>query len=235
MIPSLPQLNRLTRTLVTIGFVASFGAGCSSLDMKKNVVEEAKVLKKGPAQAPSRAITNFSSALRCMDGMFAGFGVRDVSVMVEDLHDTTKKVNAGTKDMLISAVSDMTRRSRAIRLIAYGNDSGNIIGFLHNAQRRNVFAVVPPFDIKGSITQWDENLVKNQADAGVSFSDKFSFGAAKSASASTLAIDLTVLSTADLSVIPGITSRNSVVITKEGNGADGDAKIQKFGDRKSVV
>lgn len=54
-------------------------------------------------------------------------------------------------------------------------------------------------------------------------------GVAKDAASSVLGLDLTILSTSDLSVVHGVTSRNTVVIFKEGSGYDGDARIKKFG------
>ena len=38
-----------------------------------------------------------------------------------------------------------------------------------------------------------------------------------------------VLTTDDMSILPGVTSRNSVVILKSGNGLDADAAYHKFG------
>jgi curli biogenesis system outer membrane secretion channel CsgG len=204
-------------------------SGCASLDAKKETAEKANAVRKGPESAPYRTITGFSSALRCMDNLFLDYGVRDVSVIVEDIVDQTKKVNAGSKDMLISAVSDMTKRSRAIKLVAYGQDSGNLIGFLNQAGRKNAYAVVPQYDIKGSITQFDENVIRKQTDAGVGLDSYLNLGVARNAAASIVGMDLTILSSEDLSVVPGVTSRNSVILFKEGKGIDGDATIKKFG------
>lgn len=203
--------------------------GCGSFETRQAVIDGAREVRTGPAEAPQQTITNFSSSLRCMDNLFVTYGVRDVSVLVEDLSDQTKKVNAGTKDMLISAVSQMTVRSKAIRLVVYGQDSGNLIGFLRESQRRSAYGVLPEFDIKGSISQLDENLAKKEVDGGIGWGENLSVGGARTASSSVLAVDLTVLSTADLSVVPGVTSRNSVLILKQGNGVDGDARISKFG------
>ncbi len=71
-----------------------------------------------------------------MDYLFIDYGVRDLSMLVEELVDQTKKVNAGTRDMLITAVSDMTRRSRAIRVNAFGKDATNVISFLARRSAR---------------------------------------------------------------------------------------------------
>lgn len=203
-------------------------AGCGAMEVKQDVTDTANAMKKGPEAAPERNITNFSTALTCMDNLMIEYGVRDVSTLVEDITDQTKKVNAGTKDMLISAVSDMTKRSRAVRLVAYGNDAGNVVSFLQQAGRKNVYAVLPQYDIKGSISQLDDSLAKKNAGGGLAVGDYFSIGGAKTAAAAVLGLDLTMLNTQDLSVIPGVTSRNSVLVHTEGSGVDTDATIHKF-------
>lgn len=219
--------SRLVRTACAL--VAAALAGCATLDADKHVAEKAQQVKAGPQTTPYKSITGFASGLRCMDNLLLDYGTRDVSVIVEDLADQTKKVNAGTKDMLISAVSDMTRRSRAIRLVAYGQDSGNTVGFLFQALRRDHFSVVPQYALRGSISQFDDAIVRRNVDAGVSITPYIGLGYASTAQASVLGIDLTMLSTQDLGVVPGIASRNSVILFKQGKGFDGEAEIRKFG------
>jgi hypothetical protein len=201
----------------------------SATDTRRHVVEAAQQVKAGPTAQPYKSITGFSDALRCMDNLLLDYGVRDVSVIVEDILDETKKVNAGTKDMLISAISDMTKRSRAIKPIAYGKDSGNTIGFLFQAQQREHFALIPPFAVRGSISQFDDAIVRKTIDGGITIEPFISVGAAKQATASVVGLDLNMLTTADLSVLSGVSSRNSVIFIKEGKGIDGEVSIKKFG------
>jgi hypothetical protein len=208
-------------------------SGCatvgSAFDVDTRTVRETEKARVGPAAVPQRSITGFSSALRCMDNVLIDYGVRDVSMLVEEIIDQTKKVNAGTRDMLITAVSDMTRRSRALRLVAFGKDATNVISFLQSAQRLNAYQVIPPYDIKGSVTQLDENVIRNQKDLGIGYLPYINLGISRDAAASVLGLDLSVLTTDDMAVMPGVTSRNSVVILKQGKGADGDAAYHKFG------
>lgn len=218
------------RTLraIVLATVAAL-AGCQTLEVKQKTIDQTAQVRKGPEATPQRSITGFSSALRCMDSMLLDYGVRDVTMLVEEIVDETKKVNAGTRDMLISAVSDMTRRSRAVRLVAFGKDTMNVISFLASAQRASAYEAIPLYDIKGSVSQLDENLIKNQKDLGVGISPAFSVGVARDASSSVLALDLSVLTTSDMAVLSGVTSRNSVMILKQGRGFDGDAAYRKFG------
>lgn len=102
---------------------AAFLVGC--VNVKEDVKKEVPKLVKGPEDKPFRTLTDFSEALRCMDSMFIQYGSYDISMLVENLQDDTKKVKAGARDMLVSAVSEMTRRSQAVRLITFGSDAGN--------------------------------------------------------------------------------------------------------------
>jgi hypothetical protein len=220
--------HRLARFAGALGLTALLGA-CATVNPKEQVAQETQAMRKGPESAPQRNISGFSDALRCMDSTFITYNVRNVSVLVEDITDQTKKVNAGTKDMLISAVSDMTKRSRAIRLVIYGQDAGNVVGYLREAERKTPYTSVPQFDIKGSVSQLDESMVKRQVQAGVSFGEFLSIGGGRASATNVLGIDLTVLTTENLSVVPGVTSRNSVVIFKSGQGLEADAQYHKFG------
>lgn len=199
--------------------------GCASQEQVGNDVKEMMV---GPEEAPVKTITNFSDGLRCMDSEMIRHGVQDIAILVEDLEDRTSKVNAGTKDMLISAVSSMTRRSRAIKLIAFGNDSGNLISFHAQAGSLAPYANLPQYDIRGSISQLDSNVARRQEDAGVS-ADDFGVGPSWSTSGSVLGLDLSVLDTQDMAVLPGVVSSNSVIIYKSGAGIFAEATIKKTG------
>ncbi len=214
---------------------AALFAACAPTQeaVRKDVAAATAAVRKGPVAAPAKNITNFDAALRCMDNQFLVFGVRDVSMLVEDMQDATKKVAAGTKDMLISAVSDMTKRSRAVRLVAYGQDSGNVIGFLREAEKKTAFKSVPEFGIRGSISQLDENVAKGTGEAGVQLGP-LGAGKAVMASTSILGLDLTVIRTSDLSVLSGVTARNSVAISREGSGTDAEVAYKKFGINYSM-
>lgn len=204
-------------------------AGCASSDaLQQKVSASAAEVNRGKA-VPFQSVTNFSGAVRCMDTMFADYGVRDIGVLVEDLEDQTKKVSVGTKDMLLTTLSDMTRRSRALRVVAYGGDSKNIVGFLQAAERKEAYAKVPQYDIRGSITQFDDNIAKASKDVGGGLGELINFGSSASSTARILGLDLNVLNTSDLSLVPGVNSRNGVVILTQAEGVDGEARFKKLG------
>ncbi len=186
-------------------------------------------VRVGPQAKPIKAITSFTDGLRCMDNLFLMYGVRDVVVIAEDLNDETKKVSTGTRDMLITSVSEMTKRSKAVRLIAYGADSSNLIGFMKESESKNMFQLVPEYGIRGSISQFDENVAKKTEGGGIALDTFGGFGRAATASTTILGLDLTMMRTADLSILSGVTSSNTVAIFKSGSGLEGEAGYSKFG------
>lgn len=190
-------------------------------------------MRTGPEAQAQKNVTNMSDSLRCMDRLFIEYGIRDMVVLTEDLHDNTKKMNVGARDMLTSAVSDMTKRSRAVRLITFGGDVSNLVNWL-NASGGNsqVYTFKPDFDIRGSISQMDDNLVQQRKGGGLTLSmvdaDK-----STDASASVIGLDLGIISTQTMELLPGVTTRNSILVVKEGSavgfGATGSIYKQKFG------
>jgi len=181
----------------------------------------------GPKATPQRNVTHFAGGLRCMDDMMFRFGVRDVSVMIEEMQDQSRRLGAGTRDMMVSAFADMTRRSRGVRLVTFGQDNQNVVQLLSIAQRLNDFKVVPQYDIRGSITQFDEDVERRQGGLGASLVALFGVQFNRSRQSSVLGFDASVVTTSDLSLVPGASSKNTVVVTKEETSAgDGLAQIR---------
>jgi hypothetical protein len=220
------------RRALTAVLVAAL-SGCAAVNPRPGVIEAAKVVRKGPATAPFRSITNFSDGLRCMDMMLTDYSVKDVSVIVEDIGDPTGRAAAGTKDMLISAISDMTRRSRAIRVVVFGQDS-NTVGWLEKTETIDPYTKLPRYGIRGSVSQFDEAIVAKKSDANVNLNlnnsaNRYGLGATGAASGSVVGLDLAVFSPRDLSVVAGVTSRNSVLVVSDSIGVNASVTLVKFG------
>ncbi|MDR3323002.1 MAG: DUF4384 domain-containing protein [Zoogloeaceae bacterium] len=216
-------------SLLTTLAAALMMSGCiTEQAVLRDAESAAEPIRSGPKDPVVKNITNFAPALRCMDRALMMYGIRDLVVISEDIADQTKKVSAGTKDMLISAVSDMTRSSRAIRLMAFGNDSVNFNSFMAQAEDKSLYRLRPQFGIRGSISQFDENIAKSTAGAGIAWNPFGSLGKASSASVSILGLDLAMVS-ADLTIIPGVTSNNTVAIVRSSSGTEAEAGYNKFG------
>jgi hypothetical protein len=225
---------RLPRLLGSLAVGSALAACATVTDYNQDVVKRANESAKGPQEAPALNATGFGPALRCMDITFLNYGVKNLTVLIEDVPDSTKKVNASGKDMIISAMSQMTRRSRAVNLMAFSiNDQtlGAVIGI---GTRNKLVETPPDFTIRGSVSQFDENVVRKQGDAGLGIG-AFSAGYAKQGTASVLAVDLSVINTNTLNLVAGVTSKNSVLVLKSGTGADGEVNTRKFGVNFSFV
>jgi curli biogenesis system outer membrane secretion channel CsgG len=222
------RLSRLAAPLLLAASVATIAA-CAAVDPGAATIDSARRLSKGPRTTPFRSITSFSENLRCMDVLLADYGVRDQSVIAEDIGDPGARINAGTKDMMISAISDMTRRSRAFRVVTYGQDSGNTVGFLQEAQMRDPYTKVPRYAVRGSVSQVDDSIAAGSVTGGLTVGSRVGVSANRAATASVIGLDLAVVTTRDLSVVAGVTSRNSVLVVATTDGANATATIGKFG------
>jgi curli biogenesis system outer membrane secretion channel CsgG len=222
------NLIRLAAPLLLAASVATIAA-CAAVDPGAATIDSARRLSKGPRTTPFRSITSFSENLRCMDVLLADYGVRDQSVIAEDIGDPGARINAGTKDMMISAISDMTRRSRAFRVVTYGQDSGNTVGFLQEAQMRDPYTKVPRYAVRGSVSQVDDSIAAGSVTGGLTVGSRVGVSANRAATASVIGLDLAVVTTRDLSVVAGVTSRNSVLVVATTDGANATATIGKFG------
>jgi hypothetical protein len=195
-------------------------AACAPMGAKNDPVAVAKEMATSTQVPPGINRTGFDPALRCMDTLFDRYGVRDVALLLEDIPDSTGKVKAGARDMFISATSRMTTRSHAIKLIPFKPS----VAFMD----RKDFIQESNYTLQGSVSQLDESVVKRQRDGAVCL-NRLCIGAAESDSFNAIGLDLSIIRTSDLSLVPGVTSGNSVLITKHGNGEDGELHMDKFG------
>ncbi|HPU51997.1 MAG TPA: DUF4384 domain-containing protein [Burkholderiaceae bacterium] len=216
------------KSLVPLLLVSLLAACASPVDKRND--RDLAAARVGPGVTPQRNVTDFSDGLRCMDEQLFDYGVRDVSIMLEDLQDNTRRLGVGTRDMMVSAFSDMTRRSRAIKVSTFGQDNQNVVNFLLQLQQKSLFGVMPQYDLRGSITQFDEEVVKRDASIGVFLGSLFGLRGGRSAQANVMGFDASMITVPDLTVVPGVSSKNTIVIGREDAGAsDGTAQIRKVG------
>lgn len=218
---------KLTIRFFIILFTIFTLTACVSVDTR--LKREFEKIRRGPAGSPYKTITNFSSSLQCMDKLMLDKQVKNIPVLIESIDDKTEAVNAGTRDMLMSSISEMTIRSHAIKVITYGQDSANLISFMKSAKNTGAYKQTPMFDIQGSISQHDEDIVSTGHSLGLSLRKQGGGGLSESSSLSTIAMDLNVVNAGDMSIVPGVNASNSISILRHGKSFDADASINKFG------
>ncbi len=180
-----------------------------------------------PKTTPMRNITSFTPALQCMDDMFHSFGVRDVVVTSDGIPDETGEVGAGTKDMLISAISRMSVKSKAFTFVDFDQSQDDVAELQALIGYTDEFRV-PSYYIRGAITQLDSGVIAEQVGGGVAVPD-FSLGVSKDLVVSVVSVDMNMAHLATRQILPGIAANNSIAVSRTGVGGDANATIGKAG------
>jgi hypothetical protein len=212
---------RPTIVRTAVALVATAASLIAAAADKDDFERRADRLRAGPASAPLSNDTGFSKGLKCMDGLFRAYGITNVTVVLDTIPDSTKKINAGARDMFMSATAEMTRTTHAIRLVPIVESR-----VFTETKRERVIADAD-FAIQGSISQFDESMLQKQRDGAVCIW-KLCVGAADSDKISGLGLDLNLVETAGMSLVPGASVKNAVLLRKHGNGYDGDLTVKNF-------
>jgi hypothetical protein len=179
-----------------------------------------------PAERAQRSITNFTPALRCMDDKLFDAGVRDVTLMMEEMRDATQRVPVATRDMMTSAFSEMTRRSRAVRLSLFGSDQNNLAQALQQTRRGNPFGVLPDYALRGSVSQFDEEVQRETRGLNLTM-PLFGARVGSEARFSMLGFDAALVRTESFTLVPGVSSRNStVIVRRDASASDAEARLR---------
>jgi hypothetical protein len=202
-------------------------AGCASAPSPGTL--KAVRAQANPVDRAQRTITNFTPALRCMDEWMFKAGTRDVTLMMEEMRDATQKVPISARDMMTSAISEMTRRSRAVRLSVFGSDQGNLMQLLQVAQKTQPFQVLPEYNIRGTVSQFDEDVQKRSTSLGL-VAEKLGLRLGSESRFSVLAFDAAMVRTDTLTLVPGVSSKNTTVVSKRDTSAgDGQGRLLGVG------
>lgn len=193
---------------------------------------ETATLAVQPRTAPVRTITSFDEPLRCMDSMLWAQGKKDIYITSAGIPDATGQVWAGTKEMLITAISKMSARSSAFHFVDYDPTQIDVQALSELVGLRQGF-VAPSYYIRGAITQLDSAVLSSQESAGLSlpYAD---LGVSRDQVASVVSVDLNLGQLATRQILPGMSSSNSMTIVSAGHGADAGGVIGKAGLTLSV-
>ena len=102
-----------------------------------------------------------------MDELFLAQGKKDIYITSAGIPDATGLVAAGTKEMLITAISKMSATSGAFRFVDYDPTQLDVQVLSELVGLRESF-VAPNYYIRGAITQLDSNVLSSADSAGVS-------------------------------------------------------------------
>lgn len=185
-----------------------------------------------PVVRPVRSISSFSESLSCMDRLFRVAEVPTTLITSKQIPDMSNKVPVGTKEMIITALSQMSRLSNAFRFVDYEVDIArqdtvqNLTTILLNNNQMQLQR--PALYVSGAIAFVDQNVLSNQMDIGTSAS-RLETGYSQNRNATIIGLDLHLGDFRTRTLIPGLDSANEIIIGTGSQGLDAAARIGKYG------
>ena len=149
-------------------------SGCSlnpTLTDRVDVIDKATV-EQAPLVSPTKSVSVLREGLACMDRMLAAEQVPTTLVAVKSIPDPSGLFSTATKDMVITALSRMSRTSQAFKVVDYEIDALRqdtvqaITGLLLNSGQ--VELQKPQIYLSGSISFGDKSVVGKRRTIGVS-------------------------------------------------------------------
>ena len=190
-----------------------------------------------PAMRPVRSMSNFSESLMCMDRMFREAQLPTTLITSKQIPDFSTRVAVATKDMIITALSQMSRLSNAFRYVDYEVDIArqdtvqNLTTILLN--NNQIQLQRPALYFSGAIAFVDQNVLNNRTDLGTS-GTRLDTGLSQNRNATIVALEFHLGDFRSRTLIPGLDSANEVVIGNGGQGLDLAGRIGRYGVQFNV-
>lgn len=190
-----------------------------------------------PTSRPTRSLSSLTPSLMCMDLMFRQAELPTTLVTSKQIPDASTKVAVATKDMIVTALSQMSRLSNAFRFIDYEVDISrqdtvqNMTAIMLNNNQMQLQK--PAVYVSGSLSFVDQNVINNHFDAGTS-ATRLETGFSNNRNATIIGLDLHLGDFRTRTIIPGLDSANEVVIGNASQGLDLAGKIGSYGVQLNV-
>ncbi|MCE2870766.1 MAG: DUF4384 domain-containing protein [Oxalobacteraceae bacterium] len=213
---------------------ALFLISCSTpMDVRKDAAFQSYANLNGrPSVRPVRSMSSFSDSLDCMDKMLRDAEVPSTLVTSKQIPDFSTRAPVATKDMIITALLQMSRTSNTFRYVDYEVDIvrqdtvQNLTNILLN--NNQIQLQRPSLYFSGSIAFLDQNVLINRYQAGVS-QTRFDGGYSQNRNASIIGLELHLGDFRTRTLIPGLDSANEVILGTGGQGLDLAGRISDYG------
>lgn len=186
---------------------------------------------------PVRTMTSFTEGLVCMDRMFSANKVEPIYVTAAPIPDYSEnRGGAGyaARDMLISAIAEMTRNSAAIRFVAFDRQTPDIVALQSTHPKRGSLRI-PDFFIRGAVTQINTTPYSKQIGDTLSVGGKGEtflgggVGTSASLTMSSVSLDMAVGLVNNYQMLPGIFTANTFSVEKRSNSAELSISLKRIG------
>ena len=190
-----------------------------------------------PATRPVRSMSSFSDSLMCMDHMMREAEIPTTLITSKQIPDYSGRVPVATKDMVITALSQMSRLSNAFRYVDFEVDIArqdtvqNLTTILLNNNQMQLQR--PALYVSGAISFVDQNVLSTRSGAGVSAS-RVEVGYDRSRGATIIGLEMHLADFRTRTMIPGLDSANEVIIGNSGQGLDLAGRIGSVGVQFNV-
>ncbi|AYM96076.1 DUF4384 domain-containing protein [Acidovorax sp. 1608163] len=241
--PHLAPAGPLHRPLRWGILVAIFGSlwlsGCTiPMDPRKDQpFQERASITDRPATRPTRSISSFSDSLVCMDHMLRDAQQPTTLITSKQIPDYSGRVAVASKDMVITALSQMSRLSNAFRFVDYEVDIArqdtvqNLTTILLN--NNQIQLQRPALYISGAVSFADQNVINNRFDTGLS-GPRVDLGYSQSRNATIIGLEMHLGDFRTRTLIPGLDSANEVIVGSGGQGVDLAGRIGTYGVQFNV-
>ena len=234
------QLGRIPSFWVCMAMlVVLFLSGCATpMNPRKDAEFQSYAYATNrPVVRPTRSLSSFSESLMCMDRMLRESQLPTTLITSKSIPDFSSKVPAAAKDMIITALSQMSRLSHAFRYVDYEVDIArqdtvqNLTTILLNNNQMQLQR--PALYVSGAIAYVDQNVINNRFDVGTSAS-RLDTGYSQSKNATVIGLELHLGDFRTRTLIPGLDSANEVIIGGAGQGLDLAGRIGDYGVKFNV-
>lgn len=231
-------LQRLTLSKRPLRHLPLFGvlvllSACGTLDSR----DDASFQQQGhaedrPTQRPVRSMSSFSDSLQCMDKLFRDAQIPTTLITSKQIPDFSTRVPVATKEMVVTALLQMSRTSNVFRYVDYEVDIArqdtvqNLTNILLN--NNQIQLQRPSLYVSGAVSFVDQNVVNNRFDVGTSAS-RLETGYSRNRTVTIIGLEMHLGDFRTRTMIPGLDSANEVIIGTGGQGLDLAGRISDYG------
>ncbi len=229
-----------SRSLLLLGTAsAALLAGCATPLPPKDDAQFQSYASANdrPATRPVRSMSSFSDSLACMDEMMREAEVPTMLITSTFIPDFSGRVPVAAKQMVVTALSQMSRRSNAFRYVDFEVDIArqdtvqNLTTLLLNNNQMELQR--PALYVSGGISFVDQNVLSTRHGAGVSGS-RVEIGYDRNRGATIVGLEMHLGDFRTRTLIPGLDSANEVIIGNSGQGLDLAGRIGTYGVQFNV-
>lgn len=208
-------------------------SGCAQLDARRDADYQSPApTADRPVVRPVRSISSFNESLTCMDYMLRAAEIPTTLITAKQFPDYSGKVPAATKDMMITALSRMSRMSNAFRYVDYEvnlvtqDTVQNLTTILLNNNQMQLQR--PALYISGGVSFVDQNVFTNTDSFGTA-ATRLNTGYNRNRSATLLGLEMHLGDFRTRTLLPGMDSANEVVFGGGSEGLDVAGTIGIYG------